>query len=251
VFLQNYLGVEGFGPSWSLCVEEHFYLALPLLGFVILRILGRRSLLWLLPIIALIPQLLRCILFLNGGFSPQWYFRSHYCAEGLVLGVWLAYVFVDRPELWLQLRKAAVPLAILPLGSLVFIYLIPVLPGYFQATLSLIYALGFAAWVRLFYDLRWSPATALSRLMKVTIHGLALSSYSIYLVHTLIFTDVRILMVGWPRGATKSSTILISTLLISIIFYFLVERPTIQLRDRLLKKPQVNLGIIHSASLLS
>jgi peptidoglycan/LPS O-acetylase OafA/YrhL len=67
------------------------------------------------------------------------------------------------------------------------------------------------------------------------LQGLALASYSIYLVHTLLFTDIRVLLGTWPRGAVKTGTILLATLLLSVVFYFAVERPTIVLRDRLLK----------------
>jgi peptidoglycan/LPS O-acetylase OafA/YrhL len=73
------------------------------------------------------------------------------------------------------------------------------------------------------------------RLLKSSIHGVALASYSIYLVHTLLFTDVRMLIDAWPRGPLKSGTILACTLAASAIFYFAVERPTISLRNRILR----------------
>jgi peptidoglycan/LPS O-acetylase OafA/YrhL len=235
-FLQNYLGTEGFGPSWSLCVEEHFYLALPLMGFVVISVFGRRSLFWLLPLAALIPETLRAVLFFNGKFPTEWYFRTQFQAEGLILGVWLAYVIVDRPELWRKLRTPAIPLTILPIGSIAYSYLFMHKAVFFQVSANLIYAIGFAAWLRLLYDLRWNARGALSLLAKSTIHGLALASYSIYLVHTLIFIDVRIILESWSRGAIKSIVILIASMAVSVLFYFLVERPTIQLRDRYLKK---------------
>jgi peptidoglycan/LPS O-acetylase OafA/YrhL len=237
LFLQNYLGLTGFGPSWSLCVEEHFYLALPLLGFLALRYVGRRKLLWLLPLLALLPQTLRTIAVLGPGLPPNWYWRTHLHCEGLILGVWLAYLFVDRTEIWRRIRTPALPLALIPLAILTYQNLTPAQPLAFRATVFLLYAIGYAAWLRLLYDLRWTPAAAPARLLKNTIHGLALASYSIYLMHTLVFTDVRVLLEGWPRGAAKSTTILAAALIASIAFYYAVERPTIQLRDRLLKQP--------------
>jgi peptidoglycan/LPS O-acetylase OafA/YrhL len=234
LFLQNYLGMAGFGPSWSLCVEEHFYLALPLLGFLALRFIGRKQLLWLLPVLALVPQVLRTAAVLGPGLPANWYWRTHFHCEGLILGVWLAYLFVDRTDIWSSLRKPAMPLALVPIAILIYQNLTPEQPLPFRATVFLLYAIGYAAWLRLLYDLRWTPTSAPARLLKASIHGLALASYSIYLIHTLVFTDVRAMIDAWPRGPVKSITILASALIASIVFYYAVERPTIQLRDRLL-----------------
>ena len=243
LFLQNYRGIAGFGPSWSLCVEEHFYLALPLLGFLALRLLpdrkqARRRLLWLLPLLALVPEILRNTLPL-----PQnWYWRTHLHAEGLVLGVWLAYLFVDhRPStgegLWHRMRTPALGLALLPLLLLAYQFTHPVQPLPFQKSVFLLYAIGYSAWLRLAYDLRWTPTGLAARLLQRTVAGLALASYSIYLLHTLLFTDIRVLLTALPRGPLKTALILASTLALSALFYFAVERPTITLRDRLLRKP--------------
>ena len=231
LFLQNYLGMAGFGPSWSLCVEEHFYLALPLLGYLALK-LGRRHLLWLLPTLALLPELLRNTLPL----PDNWYWRTHLHAEGLILGVWLAHLFVDRPALWQRFRPAALTLSPLPILLLAYQFAHPTQPLAFQKSVFLLYALGYTAWLRLFYDLRWTPRNPAARLLAATIHFLALASYSIYLLHTLLFTDIRVLLTNLPRGSLKSTVILITTLALSTLFYYAVERPTITLRDRLLKK---------------
>lgn len=236
LFLQNYVGIDGFGPSWSLCVEEHFYLALPLVGWMMLRTVGRRSLLWALPVLALIPQLCRTIDALLGRMPANWYWRSHLHCEGMVLGVWLAYIFVDRKDLWQRLRAPSYPLALLPIALLLYQFVHPQQPLAFRTTVFLLYAIGYSAWLRLLYDLQWSPASAIARGAKSAVQGLALISYSVYLVHTLLFTDVRVMLDNWQRGPFKSGTILVTTLLCSIVFYLLLERPTILLRDRILQK---------------
>ncbi len=235
VFAQNYLGLTGFGPSWSLSVEEHFYLALPLIGYLSLRFVGRKRLVWLLPLLALVPQLLRTAAVLGSGLPTNWYWRTHLHCEGLILGVWLAYVFVDRQPLWAKLRRPAMLLAALPLAILAYQNMVPEQPLAFRATVFLLYAIGYASWLRLLYDVRWTPLSALGKGVKEAVHGIALASYSIYLVHTLMFTDVRVLVDGWPRGVVKSGTILACALGASILFYFAVERPTILLRDRVLR----------------
>src|SRR5271170_481437 len=73
LFLQNYLGVTGFGPSWSLCVEEHFYLLLPIIGVAVDRLLGRRSWRYLLPAAITVPLVLRLLtLLLIKPLPDQW-----------------------------------------------------------------------------------------------------------------------------------------------------------------------------------
>lgn len=234
-FAQNYLGMTGFGPSWSLCVEEHFYLALPLIGYLALRFAGRHRLLWVLPSLALMPQLFRMIEVFHGGLRMDWYWQTHLHCDGLILGVWLAYVFVDRPELWKKLRTPAMPLAAIPVTILVYQNLLRDHAPIVRGTVFLLYAVGYSAWLRLLYDVRWAPVSFFGRQLKATVHGIALASYSIYLVHILVFTDVRVLVDGWPRGVLKSGTILACALGASVVFYFAVERPTILLRDRVLR----------------
>ncbi|MGZ6469403.1 MAG: acyltransferase family protein, partial [Bdellovibrionota bacterium] len=47
-FLQNYTGVKDFVPSWSLCIEEQFYLLFPFLALAWMR-LKLPAWVWLLP----------------------------------------------------------------------------------------------------------------------------------------------------------------------------------------------------------
>ena len=238
-FLQNYLGVVGLSVTWSLCVEEHFYLALPFLGAIALRLLGRRSLIWALPLAALVPQLLRTWAFFHGGLARDWFWMTHFHCEGLILGVFLAYLYVDRPDLWLRLRPMAVVLSAVPVLLLFDLAIRKQSSAQFDSVIFLLWSLGFAGWVRLSYDLQWSPVSAAGVLLKRAIRGLALCSYSVYLIHTLLFSDLRVLLAAWPRGPIKSLTIFVVTLPICVLFYLAVERPTLQLRDRYLKRQGV------------
>jgi peptidoglycan/LPS O-acetylase OafA/YrhL len=94
LFLQNYAPLLDFVQSWSLCVEEHFYLVLPVLAFVLG---GRRwpAAVWLVPgAMSLVGRMvvsrglpegltaLEVVPFL------QW--PSHLHLDGMALGVFLA-----------------------------------------------------------------------------------------------------------------------------------------------------------------
>jgi peptidoglycan/LPS O-acetylase OafA/YrhL len=74
------------------------------------------------------------------------------------------------------------------------------------------------------------------RLAKASAHGIALCSYSVYLTHTTVDPIIRTHLVqSLHRGVVKSFIVLWCTFLLGIIFYFVVERPTIISRNRYLK----------------
>ena len=236
LFAQNYAGIDGFGPSWSLCVEEHFYLLLPLFGFLVERLLGRRSFLWVLPTVFFFPLALRLgTLGWTGTLPRDWYWMTHFHCEGLIAGVWLAYLFVERHDLFLASRRVA--LWLLPLLPI----LLAILPVWhtrglwFDCWIFTLLAVGYASWTRVLYDLKWGAVSATSKRLRSGVTALALASYSIYLVHVLIDHLLRARLHGWARGAVKTGTILLVTLLLSSVFYFLIERTTILSRDRFLK----------------
>ena len=235
LFLQNYLGMTGFGPSWSLCVEEHFYLSLPILAFLADRFLGRKSFYYLLPIMFFIPTLLRVIFIQVLRLSPpDWYYMTHFHCDGLIAGLWLAYLFVERPDVFAALRKPAlwispiipISLAVMPLCSPKYAFIFGI---YWYA----IIAVGFSGWLLWAYDLHWRPSNAPARLIFQAIQGLALCSYSVYLTHTTIDVLIRSWVVHWHRGVVKTGLVMLVTLAVGVLFYFVFERPAISIRDRI------------------
>jgi peptidoglycan/LPS O-acetylase OafA/YrhL len=234
-FLQNYLGMTGFGPSWSLCVEEHFYLSLPLLAFLADRFMGRKSLYYLLPIMFIIPTLLRVSLIEVMRLSPRdWYYMTHFHCDGLISGLWLAYLFVERPDVFASLRKPAIWISfMIPIAMAVKPLCSPQLAFVFDMYWYAIIAIGFSGWLRWGYDLHLQPSSAPVRLLHQAIQGLALCSYSVYLTHTTIDVLVRSWLVHWHRGVIKTGLVMLVTFAVSVVFYFLFERPAILIRDRI------------------
>jgi peptidoglycan/LPS O-acetylase OafA/YrhL len=92
LFAQNYLGHNPNGPTWSLAVEEHFYILLPCLLLLLLYKASTREQFerWLLIVgscvIAGVPAL-RTVHAVVRGVSLDDYQLSHFRADGLFFGV--------------------------------------------------------------------------------------------------------------------------------------------------------------------
>jgi peptidoglycan/LPS O-acetylase OafA/YrhL len=91
VFLQNFLPewpVVGFEQTWSLCIEEHFYLVWPLLV-----LFTRRSLLpWVLGVVLVISPILRIWAVDHGVSLKLLYSSTQYRLDSIAFGSLLALV---------------------------------------------------------------------------------------------------------------------------------------------------------------
>jgi peptidoglycan/LPS O-acetylase OafA/YrhL len=106
-FIQNFnLPVSGFSQSWSLCVEEQFYLVFPFLAIW----LGRKHKL-LLPIILLLTMLLgvlgRSLLWQHlyatnniHHFTTMIYYPTYCRLDGFISGICVAYIKNYYPIIW-------------------------------------------------------------------------------------------------------------------------------------------------------
>jgi peptidoglycan/LPS O-acetylase OafA/YrhL len=109
---------KGFSHVWSLCVEEHFYLFLPLMVLFAMR---RPSLRRAIAVIAafvlfgvtirawFLFHLLRPLAGLGDGFGPAYmshiYYPTYSRLDGLLAGVSLALVKTFRPVWWAQIAR--------------------------------------------------------------------------------------------------------------------------------------------------
>ncbi len=233
LFIQNYCGIIGFNASWSLCVEEHFYVLFPLLGAIVGRTLGVGAFGGLLPAAFIAPTVLRAATLAATGELPAgWFWMTHLHCEGLVAGVWVAYVKVERPDRFQRLLPLARKLAPLTPGLLFVLPLWPDRDPWINVWVFTLLAVGYAAWLRIALSWQWQPGGAATRCLVRVVQAAAVSSYSIYLTHSLSFAVFRTLVDSWPRGAAKTGFILGSSLAVAWLFYLLVEQTTLVLRDR-------------------
>ena len=236
-FLQNQAGMGGFPPSWSLCVEEHFYLLLPILGAFVLRVFRRDQMLWLLPAAFFVPL----VLLYGAHIAPHFFlwrsspetgiepgFMTQFRCEGLIGGVWLSFLFVERPQLWLRVKAYARYLWLL-LPALLLVNTVHPL----GAPAGTLYAVAYMACLRMLYDMQWQPQKQFSCTLKRAVTGLALAAYSTYLCHYFGFQILRShVLKAMPRGAEKSFITLAGSFCFCVLFYFAIERPSILTRDR-------------------
>jgi peptidoglycan/LPS O-acetylase OafA/YrhL len=245
-FTQN-IGLKGgaFAHAWSLCIEEQFYLVLPLLALALAGRVRARTIGVLAISLVLAGIVLRGVLwwFCYAPYAGtdseravywEWiYFPTWGRLDGLLAGVLLALVQVFRPAVWSRWQRApwrAALVAALALGlarplceqnrtlmgaGLAF----PVL------------ALGFAALVV------FATTDAGTRLLG-RIPGarwLATLAYSLYLSHFLVLSVVRRVFERYGFGAHHPATaaaFVVSVLAFAALLHSGVERPFLRLRER-------------------
>ncbi|MBS0660372.1 MAG: acyltransferase [Verrucomicrobia bacterium] len=251
-FGQDLRVAGAFSHAWSLCVEEHFYLVLPLLLLGLLHVGGFRRAWVLLPVLCVVGLMLRTYSweqeYLPALSAPRswaaWYqyvyYPTQHRLDGLLLGVGLAAICCYRPGAWARLTSFG-NLWLLPaLAALTWAYFL----CYEEYTLEAsvfgfpLVSLGFAFLVLA----ALSPGCFLYRWQsRATAFGAAVS-YSFYLTHKGVIRVVQDAL-KMQQVDLKTNLVLIACLLASIIFAYglrrWIEQPFLRLRDATLRdRPQ-------------
>ena len=240
-FTQNFGLAYGatFTHSWSLCIEEQFYLALPLAALAWAR-WGRSPLpAWLaLGAAVALGMAARGIAFTQHGhdaFDAEVYYSTFCRFDELLPGVAIALVESFHPALSDTLRRHGH--ALLSggiLASVAVLYGIAnELPGPFFAT-----TFGYSLLAISFSLLTLAALSPGSLLHRVRIPGassLALWSYAIYLAHKPLFMVIAPLLARWhadPATWPVIVAVMASAVGAGWILYRLVETPFMRMRSR-------------------
>jgi len=217
-FIQNYYeNPPGFVVSWSLCIEEHFYLLLPFVGPFLKSLFGRLpKRIPVLILVLLSPTLFR-LLHLKFGIPVGNYGdfkQTHLRYEGLLFGVLFAHVKA-RWDLERVLRYRGFLIAF---GTLVLFSSI----GLTRWLAPLGSAFGAAVLV-----CAAIPNDPLAGARNRIVYWFATRSYSMYLVHMAAFH----FGIGhdWVRAAITFGMIVVG----SEVFFRCVEKPALTLKERL------------------
>ncbi len=227
-FVQNY-GPALFPHSWSLAVEEHFYLLLPLL---LLAVRGKSDvpfarLPWLFVAVAVLALAARIVTTQTLDFRLKTHlFPTHLRLDALLFGVLLSWATQFHPaaleRVWARFRW---PLAVAAGALALPAFFLEIGSGWYLHTVGLT-GLALASGVLLLFALRWPGAWR-------PLAFIGAYSYSIYLWHI----PVRFFGLAWlPREASplaRGAAYLALSIGIGIFAAWLIERPFLAWRDRL------------------
>lgn len=249
----DYFHARAFSHAWSLCVEEHFYLVLPL----VVSFLAWRQAAWKTAAVALAilagGMLLRSLAwyqdvapwlgvasgpdagvlrYIEHIYNPTWA-----RLDGLLVGAVLAAVRLFRPQWWAAMtaRSGAFLLVgvagVAATGSLLF-------DGPLNAGMAIA---GFPLLSLSLGAILVACASKQSMPGRVKVPGaqtLATLAFSLYLTHKSAYHLVREHLGIFTNGGNMAALVTYgaATLLCAALLYLLIERPGLQLRDRLLRQ---------------
>ena len=240
LFVQNYLGGL-WEHTWSLAVEEHFYIGIAILCFLMLRAVKRgRSTadpFRLIPLVfvatALLCQCFRIAnLFIFEHYSNRWFlFGTHLRIDSLMFGVLLSYLWHFH-NLGARIDKVPTT-AILAIGILLLApaFVFELEQFKFVPVFGVVlFYLGSGLLVLASLRLKGSPSR-----LAVLLGSLGAASYSIYLWHMPVMTW------GWAWFSKVSSIqgfhwyltfCVVSSLTFGWVMSKLIEWPVLRIRDR-------------------
>jgi peptidoglycan/LPS O-acetylase OafA/YrhL len=262
-FTQNYgldLTREGaFSHAWSLCIEEQFYLGLPLIILALTAIGPAHRSVWVLPALFFLGFVLRLYNWYHflepiaqtdgqpgftpaySGFTPAYYRWIYYPAytrlDGLLAGVSLAAIYHFRPQIWQRITRHgnALLLASLALIGAAWWVVHNEYQYSFRGAIFGYPLISLAYGVLVLAAL--SPSCILYRFPSRLTALIAALSYSIYLTHKQILHLSHKLLDRWfdPHSWPSYLVCIVACGLAGWLLRIVVELPFLRLRDKWLR----------------
>jgi len=222
LFLQNYQQpLTLFTISWSLCVEEQFYLFIaPLIALLTKVSTNKRTL--ILIVFLLLPSIFR---------ELDWYNNlneTHVRWDCCIMGVLLANIYFGYPKLWKKLLEIATPVSLISLVIYLSFYYFRWNPEYNISDPSkLILALIFGTWIL------WANKAYISfnRPLNAIVYYVSSRSYAIYLLHPDALAIIKRIPIELPFIAYIVLAFLLTSLF-SEFLYRLIEQPIMKARSK-------------------
>lgn len=227
-------GREGLPPDtsqfWSLGVEEHFYLLIPVILLVLWRTKAkRRTIGWTLAALALIAPVWRVALGLMGASFDRLYISSDTRFDSLLLGTALA--LLANPMLGDRIPEPVRRRLPLFAGAATIAFVACAFVPSLSFRLSIADTIECLCLVPVFWYVTTRPASVVGRVLNSDLMTrIGILSFAVYLFHRMGFSlgenlsDVPALadLIGFAM-----------TVVVAELTYRLVERPIAKLRRRL------------------
>lgn len=254
LFVQNYLSGL-YAHTWSLAVEEHFYIFLPLFLLALVQFsTNKDDPFRMIPaafiFIAVLCQVFRAM----SAFShpPDYnsaYYASHNRIDSLFFGVLIGYFYHFRPELLERLMRNLWVRCAIAAGSVIFLscaYWFDRKTWFFGAIGYVLIYLGCGGILLLSLFVQNVLPEALAATLRpigTAFARVGMYSYSIYLWHGA----VRVYLLERARTVLhlslgpveKFMLFLVESLVVGIVMSILIEYPVLRIRDRLFPSPAV------------
>jgi peptidoglycan/LPS O-acetylase OafA/YrhL len=248
-FTQNLgLNIKDYGTfshAWSLCVEEHFYLFLPLILILFQRTNLIKKSYWLLIVLFLLGFATRTYSF--NLYLPkiehedgwiQWYKYIYYPTynrlDGLLIGVSIACIYQFLPQAWNTISKYGNHFLVLSLFTLTGAYFLCDDQTTFNASIwgFPLIALGYGFMV----IGAISPTSFLYRWNSKFTTFIATLSYAIYLTHKGVIHMTHRLLADFNINSNLMLLICIVTCVsFAYLLHLAVEKPFMRLRNKIIE----------------
>jgi peptidoglycan/LPS O-acetylase OafA/YrhL len=227
-FYQNYTGLPfhwSFDHVWSICVEEHFYILIPLVFLGVQRFFQSDStILFVLLLLAVMAGFVFKMLMLKYSVGKDTYSATHNRIDALAYGVILSMIIRSRGQ---QIRESGTTgylfgLGLLLFGSLIYADLLWKNSFYDKVVFHSLVPLSFVFMILGVYHRKASNIFYPFRLM-------AYYSYNWYLWH-----PVFVYFISDYFGDTMQGLIsyVLLTFLIAFLVTILIEEPFLKIRNR-------------------
>ena len=251
-FTQNFnqdIAVYGtFSHSWSLCVEEQFYLLLPIILIILFSSGVKNKWSWLIPTVFILTVLIRAIIWHfylkpienTDSFGMEWYKNIYYPTftrlDGLITGIAIASLYRFKEKLFLRLKHFGN--WFLLVGFMLFgsCYLIA---RNQHSGIATIFSFSLIAIAFGFFVLSAiCSGSLLFRFKSAITRNLATLSYSLYLSHKGLIHIAQGIFGGKLEG--NGNGMLIICVLICILgalaMRVLIEKPALKMRNKILSR---------------
>lgn len=243
LFLQNFSQpfTGFFWESWSITIEEWFYLLFPLILAILFFGLKRFKLdkklifLWAIFIFLLVPFLLRFFIASKFDLDNFWlgvkiYKVVIYRLDGIALGLLAAFIKYWHPKSWFKIRNISFLAGIILSYTIIYSTW---LPNDFSTKVFKLFFQGLGCVLLLpkFDSMKKAPIT----ITKIVTH-ISLISYSMYLINLGLVAGI--IIDNFPPHGPRSAWAMFLTywfvvITFSTLLYKYYEKPMTDLRDKI------------------